>query len=229
MAEAFDEAGGSFAPSFGEGTLVRVHFIILRNLGKDPKPDLALLEPRIVEVVRNWGDRLESALVARGADRATIALWRGAFLPGYRDSAGPASSPRISRRSMRSPRMMAIGVEFIRNESDGQRELHSRLYHQGDALALGRRLPILENHGPSGRSETSPILSPGLIPAAARAPVITARRDCFERPPECQPIGDHRRRSRRLEEAFHRGGGPARPRIRRFQRAGTLREGLELA
>ena len=36
----------SFAPSFGEGTLVRVHFIILRNAGKDPKPDLAELEQR---------------------------------------------------------------------------------------------------------------------------------------------------------------------------------------
>ena len=40
LAEAFDGRVASFAPSFGEGTLVRVHFIILRNPGKEPKPDL---------------------------------------------------------------------------------------------------------------------------------------------------------------------------------------------
>ena len=92
LAEAFDGRVASFAPSFGEGTLVRVHFIILRNAGKEPKPDLVQLEQRIVEVVRNWDDRLESALMAEGADQARIARWRGAFPPGYRDSTDPQAS-----------------------------------------------------------------------------------------------------------------------------------------
>ena len=34
LAESFDGRVQSFAPSFGEGTLVRVHFIIQRNAGK---------------------------------------------------------------------------------------------------------------------------------------------------------------------------------------------------
>ncbi|MBK1868328.1 NAD-glutamate dehydrogenase [Aestuariivirga sp. YIM B02566] len=169
LAEAFDGRVASFAPSFGEGTLVRVHFIILRNLGKDPKPDLASLEQRIVEVVRNWDDRLESALVAKGADQATIARWRGAFLPGYRDSTDPASSLKDIEEIDALAENESIGVEFIRTEGDGPRELHSRLYHQGDAIALGRRLPILENLGLQAISETTHILSPGSSAGRTRA------------------------------------------------------------
>ncbi|MGE0005941.1 MAG: NAD-glutamate dehydrogenase [Parvibaculaceae bacterium] len=159
LAESFDGRVASFAPFFGEGTLVRVHFIILRNPGKEPKPDLAQLEQRIVEAVRNWDDRLESALVAKGAGQARITRWRGAFPPGYRDSTDPEASLKdIEEIDALSGDQ--IGVEFIRADGDGPHELHSRLYHQGDAIALGRRLPILENLGLQAVSETTHILSP---------------------------------------------------------------------
>jgi glutamate dehydrogenase len=159
LAEAFDGRVASFAPSFGEGTMVRVHFIILRHAGKDPKPDLAALEQRIVETVRNWDDRLESALIARAADQARITRWRGAFPPGYRDSTDPEASLKdIDEIDALSGDQ--VGVEFIRSPGDGPNEFHSRLYHQGEAIALGRRLPILENLGLQAISETTHILSP---------------------------------------------------------------------
>ena len=159
LAEAFDGRVASFAPSFGEGTLVRVHFIVLRNPGKEPKPDLVDLEQRIVETVRNWDDRLESALMAKGAEQARITRWRGAFPPGYRDGTDPQASLKdISEIDALSGD--EIGVEFIKTANDGPNEFHSRLYHQGEAIALGRRLPILENLGLQAISETTHILSP---------------------------------------------------------------------
>ncbi|TMJ38497.1 MAG: NAD-glutamate dehydrogenase, partial [Alphaproteobacteria bacterium] len=160
LAESFDGRVASFAPSFGEGTLVRVHFIILRNPGKDPKPDLVGLEQRIVETVRNWDDRLESALSAKGTEQALIARWRGAFPPGYRDETDPEASLK-DIEEIDALSGDEIGVEFIRAAGDGPLEFHSRLYHQGDAIALGRRLPILENLGLQAISETTHILSPG--------------------------------------------------------------------
>jgi glutamate dehydrogenase len=160
LAESFDGRVASFAPSFGEGALVRVHFIILRNASKEPKPDLAALEQRIVEAVRNWDDRLESALIAKGAGQALIARWRGAFPPGYRDSTDPQASLKdIEEIDALSGDQ--IGVEFIKVAGDGAHEFHSRLYHQGEAIALGRRLPILENLGLQAISETTHILSTG--------------------------------------------------------------------
>ncbi|WP_162913972.1 NAD-glutamate dehydrogenase [Taklimakanibacter lacteus] len=183
LAESFEGRVASFAPSFGEGALVRVHFIILRNPGKDPKPDLAQLEQRVVEAVRNWDDRLESALAAKNVERKRIARWLGAFPPGYRDTNDPQASLKdIEEIDALSGE--AIGVEFIRLAEDKPQELHSRLYHQGDAIALGRRLPILENLGLQAISETTHILSPGsgdgriravihdvLLAAPANAPV----------------------------------------------------------
>ncbi|MFZ5675769.1 MAG: NAD-glutamate dehydrogenase [Pseudomonadota bacterium] len=197
LAEAFDGRVASFAPSFGEGTLVRVHFIVLRNAGKDPKPDLVSLEQRIVEVVRNWDDRLESALVAQDADQATIARWRGAFPPGYRDSTDPTSSLKDIEEIDALAENESIGVEFIRVESEGPRTLHSRLYHQGEAIALGRRLPILENLGLQAISETTHILSPGSSGGRKRAVI----HDVLLQAPANATIDDPET-LRALEEAF---------------------------
>jgi glutamate dehydrogenase len=88
LAEAYGGRIAGFQPSFGEGTLVRVHFIITRESPGDVSPDLAEIEQKVVAAVRNWDDRLEGALHAKGAaDR--IARWRGAFPAGYRDANEP--------------------------------------------------------------------------------------------------------------------------------------------
>ncbi len=131
LAEAFDGEVASFAPSFGEGTLVRVHFIIQRNAGHERKPDLTELERTIVETVRNWDDRLERALIEAGKDARLIEGWRGAFPPGYRDEVKPADAlSDIAEIEALAP-AEGIGVEFRSELSDGKGEFHLRLYHRG--------------------------------------------------------------------------------------------------
>ncbi|CAN5115464.1 NAD-glutamate dehydrogenase [soil metagenome] len=158
LAQAFDGRVASFSPSFGEATLVRVHFIIQRNAGAPVDPDLAQLEQSIVEEVRNWDDRLESALAQEGFDTGRIARWRGAFPPGYRDGLDPRASLRDIEKIEALGEGDRVGIEFV-SAAEG-RELHSRLYHNGDAIALGRRLPILEDMGLQAIAETTHVLTP---------------------------------------------------------------------
>ena len=167
--EAYDGRVASFQPSFGEGTLVRVHFIITREGSGASAPDLAELEQKVVAAVRNWDDRLEEALLATKGPAERIARWRGAFPPGYRD----ASEPEHAIEDIAAIEALGegdqVGVEFLRGPGDAAQELHCRLYHRGDAIALGRRLPILENLGLRAISETTHVLSPGTATGRARA------------------------------------------------------------
>ena len=193
LAESFDGRVQSFAPFFGEGTLVRVHFIIARNPGKPVEPDRAMLEQRIVETVRNWDDRLESALAARGKDHAFIARWRGAFPSGYRDTIEPSQSIQdiIELDALREGG--GIGVEFVRLADDPAGILHCRLYHCGDAIPLGRRLPILEALGLQAISETTH----GLMPHGEHAVIHDV---LLQAPPQTDI--DSKDALRRLEETF---------------------------
>ena len=53
-----------FMPNFGEGTLVRVRFIISLGVSAKNLPDPDLVEREIVEATRSWGDELSDALMA---------------------------------------------------------------------------------------------------------------------------------------------------------------------
>ena len=55
-------------PSFSDGPLARLHYIIGLTPGRHPEPDRKALEAELVEAVRTWGDRFEAALRER-ADR----------------------------------------------------------------------------------------------------------------------------------------------------------------
>src|SRR6202035_1974194 len=54
LATAFKGRGSAFYPSFPEGPLVRVHFIIGRYEGATPNPDRASLEREVAARVRTW-------------------------------------------------------------------------------------------------------------------------------------------------------------------------------
>ncbi|MGE3832832.1 MAG: NAD-glutamate dehydrogenase, partial [Parvibaculaceae bacterium] len=197
LAEGFDGRVQSFAPSFGEGTLVRVHFIIARNAGKPVEPDLAVLEQRIVETVRNWDDRLETALAAQGKDRGFIARWRGAFPPGYRDTIEPGQSIKDIIELDALHEGGGIGVEFVRLSDEAAGLLHCRLYHCGDAIPLGRRLPILEDLGLQAVSETTHVLTPRGTDCVEKAVIHDV---LLQAPPNADIAS--RDALRRLEETF---------------------------
>ncbi|HKQ94126.1 MAG TPA: NAD-glutamate dehydrogenase, partial [Aestuariivirgaceae bacterium] len=156
VARAFDGRVTSFEPYFGEGVLVRVHFIILRNPGSDPDPDLQALESEVVEAVRTWDDRLQGELQAAGVHFAALASrWRGAFPAGYRDNVAPSQSLKDIAVLAGLANDGSIAAEFLSSRNDRADECHLRLYRYGDAIPLSSRLPILENMGLKAIEETT--------------------------------------------------------------------------
>ncbi|MGQ0486343.1 MAG: NAD-glutamate dehydrogenase [Hyphomicrobiales bacterium] len=169
LADAYGGRVTSFKPSFGEGTLVRVHFIVTRTDGGDASTDLAEIEQKVVAAVRSWDDRLESALLAKGSSADRVARWLGAFHPGYRDATEPDDAIKDIVEIEALGDSDEVGVEFLREAGDGARQLHCRIYHRGEAIALGLRLPILENLGLRAISETTHMLSPAGTAGRGRA------------------------------------------------------------
>jgi glutamate dehydrogenase len=156
IATAFAGRAVSFSPSFGESTLVRVHYIILRGRGEDPKPDLEKLEAQVVEAVRTWDDRLQSELTRAGL-AASVQKWRGAFPAGYRERV----TPRQSLKDVAELEKLAessVAVEFVQPRENEAITL--RLYRYGEAIPLSNRLPILENMGFKAIEETTYDISP---------------------------------------------------------------------
>src|SRR5690606_28839511 len=92
LARAFNGRVSAFQPSFTEGPLVRVHFIIGRNQGEAPSPSRAALEEEVAAMVRTWGDDLDDAFaLAYSPERAGAlqAKYRNAFSHGYREVYSP--------------------------------------------------------------------------------------------------------------------------------------------
>jgi glutamate dehydrogenase len=93
LAEAFGGHVTGFSPSFGETTLVRVHYMISLDEGVRSPPDIAMLERDIAEIVRSWDERLGEAIAASfPADQAARLdrTYRGAFPPAYQYRFPPA-------------------------------------------------------------------------------------------------------------------------------------------
>lgn len=156
------EFGGditSFQPVFGEGSLVRVHYMVARHAGPAPQPEMAALERQIVNASRSWSDRLlaamqEGSLAGDGAD-----AYAAAFPAGYRDITPPeAAVEDLSILAMLSSSDQ-IAAHFGPCPQDEQR-LTLRLHRLGQAIPLSERLPILENMGLRAIEETTHTLTP---------------------------------------------------------------------
>ncbi|MFD2239205.1 NAD-glutamate dehydrogenase [Aureimonas populi] len=152
LAESYDGHVSVYHPSFPEGPLVQVHFIIGRRGGPAPRPDPAVLEARITAMAQNWLDAFDRAMAGTGLTRELTALAPG--LPvGYREAVSPAEAVADGRRIIALAPGAPLSVQFHRHGADEAGLLRLRLYVLGEALALSTRVPILENMGFSVGSE----------------------------------------------------------------------------
>jgi glutamate dehydrogenase len=142
LAEVYEGRVSAFYPSFPEGDLVRVHFIIGRNGGKTPTPEREQLELGVAERIRTFGDRL----VAATPDATVIADYLDAFPPDYQavHTAEAALADIAVIRVLPDERAIALRL-------GGREGRHSamglKVYHQGSPIALSDRVPMLENFG----------------------------------------------------------------------------------
>ncbi|MGI6246473.1 MAG: NAD-glutamate dehydrogenase [Pseudochelatococcus sp.] len=137
-------------PSFPEGPLARIHFIIGRDEGDVPVIDRATLEAGILERVRTWGDALDAALdrhVGGERGRQLAAAYARAFGGAYREAFSGeeviADIAVIEQLGRDHPR--AVG--FYRRAGDLESRAALKVFSRSAPTPLSERVPLLEKLG----------------------------------------------------------------------------------
>src|SRR5262245_18136292 len=162
IAAAYGGRVTSFEPAFGEGTLVRVHFMIARDPETSPSPEPAKLEDAIWDVIRTWDDKLAAAAAAKSGTLKAQEMeehFRGAFPAGYSELYSPAESLEdVAEIEKLGEGDIAIAV--WRSPEDGPTTCRVKLYRFGQPIPLSARLPVLEAMGLKAIEEHSFTLNP---------------------------------------------------------------------
>jgi len=133
----------------GESPLARLHLVVRPKPGEKPHYDVADLENKIGQIVRNWHDELRDTLVARlGEDKGIkLANRYGKALPaGYIEevSAHVAAADVESAATLKDEN--DIHLQLYRSRKMGD-SLRFKLFRYGAPITLSEALPMLENMG----------------------------------------------------------------------------------
>ena len=164
LAQAWGGRVSAVYPSFSDGPLARMHFIIGLDPGEHPEPDLTELEAALAEAVRTWGDHFEAALREGPAPEGGVApllhRWDDAFPPGYRDHNDPTEALAdvgvIEAWNDGAP----LRVRALRRPGDDESSFRFKLYVRAEPAPLSDVLPVLENMGLRVLEESGFALAP---------------------------------------------------------------------
>src|SRR5262249_6044301 len=150
LATTFKGRVSAFYPSFTEGPLVRVHFIIGRYEGPTPNPDRATLEQAVANIVRTWADGLAEALtlVHDSAKAQTlIRRYREAFPVAYREAYFPAVAVGDIRVVESLSEVRPLGADFYVRRGSDRTAAGLKVWSRQRPIPLSERVPVLENMG----------------------------------------------------------------------------------
>lgn len=146
----YDGRVSAYYPSFPEGSLARVHFIIGRDGGKTPAPSRAELEAEVSAIVRTWADRLRVALYQAFDPveaRLLLARYADAFSVAYMEAypiEAAVSDLSIAERLRRSGE---TEIKFYRRPHTDAAEASLKVFNAEAPVPLSDRIPVLENMG----------------------------------------------------------------------------------
>ena len=149
LAERLGGRVSAYSPSFPEGPLARVHFII----GTDAAPkqvDPAALDAELGAIVRTWGDglRLELAATRPGAVARSLAQRYGdAFGPAYEARVTPREAVTDVEQIERLDEARPFAVDFYARDDEPKARLNLKVFSRAHAVPLSRRVPMLEDMG----------------------------------------------------------------------------------
>ncbi|MEX6633305.1 NAD-glutamate dehydrogenase [Hyphococcus lacteus] len=168
IADVFKGRVHSFAPSFGDASLVRVHFIIGIQPGAPEAPSLTEMTRHVREICRTWDDELLDAMriAHNGATPASLySKYEKAFDAGYRErTLAVESLSDIAALEKLSDN--PIVVRAYRRADDGDQTVRLKIYKRGTPMTLSTLIPSIENLGLSVMQETSHRVSPAINSAA---------------------------------------------------------------
>ena len=133
----------------GESALARLHSIIRPKPGEKPQYDVADLEAKIGQIVRNWHDELRDTLAQRLGEEKGIKLANryGKALPaGYIEevSAQVAAADVESAASLKDADDIRLSLYHSAKQGGS---LRFKLFRYGAPIILSDALPMLENMG----------------------------------------------------------------------------------
>ncbi len=150
LAAAYNGHVTAFNPSFTEGPLVRVHFIVARGEGEAPNPDRATLERGVEAIIRTWTDELGAVLAQSydaGKARALLERYRDAFSEGYHE----VYSPQVAVGDIRVIEGLSasrpLAVDFHRAPEADAKTIGLKVWSHHRPIPLSERVPVLENMG----------------------------------------------------------------------------------
>lgn len=153
LRQVFDGRVSHYQPSYPEGALARVHFIIGRSFGETPNPSRDELEQAVETIVRTWTDELSDALRdSQDEIRAKLLFerYRDAFSGAYKE----AFSAEIGLQDLLTAEQLTdvndTEIEFYpprarHGHSDASAALS--VLHLNKPVPLSHRVPILEHMG----------------------------------------------------------------------------------
>jgi glutamate dehydrogenase len=152
LATAFAGRVSSVYPSFPEGPLARVHYIIGRDEGETPEVSQHELELKVAAIIRTWNDGFEDACRARfgpARGRSLIEAYGNAFSEAYRASYSPeeAVADLSALELFAGDRSTAVLLTSDAAAPDARSRIRLRLFHRGSEVPLSRRVPLIEDMG----------------------------------------------------------------------------------
>ena len=156
LARAFIGRVSAFYPYFpGEGSLVRVHFIIGRSGGgAPPDVDRATLEREVSAIIRTWTDGLGRALeLLSPPDKARELFnrYRDAFSEGFHEAYAPTVAAGDIRVIEGLSEQRPLGVDFHHRLEEEQRSVGLKVWTFARPLAAVRARAGAGKHGLSRR------------------------------------------------------------------------------
>ena len=137
---AYNGRLSAYYPSFPEGGVARVHFIIGRYEGKTPEIPHDQLERDIKAIVARWEDEFLS-IGGEDADRIYVSQ-------SYKERFNPRSAVAdIADIKGSLEAEDGLRIALYRQDEDDEDHLGLKIFHADTPLALSRRVPLLENLG----------------------------------------------------------------------------------
>ena len=149
LAQAHNGRVSAFTPSFGDASLVRVHFIIGLDPGAPEGPGVTELTRQLRALCRNWSDDLLEALrtaYAGSIPSGLFAKYEKAFTEGYKERCAMKETlPDIA--ALEKLETSDLELNAYRQDGDGKETVRLKIYKRGAPLPLSKLIPTIENLG----------------------------------------------------------------------------------
>ncbi|MBX4335948.1 NAD-glutamate dehydrogenase [Bartonella raoultii] len=134
-------------PLFLESTLTRVYYIIHRK-GSETAPfiERSILEQNVRSIARSWEDSVEEIALTRKVTNKQMHL-ASQFPISYRDLFSVEEAIEDAGHILSLHDNKPLFVTFYHAHNKERNIISLRLFHRHEALALSKRVPLLENMG----------------------------------------------------------------------------------